>query len=403
MSGAQSSRRNLSAGWPTLAIMIGASVWGVIWFPLRTLASFGLTGTAAGAATSAAGCLFVLLLRRRSIATVRWHGVLPLLGLAAGVTNIGFVWGAIHGEVMRVLLLFYLTPAWTAIFAHFILHERLTWSGAALAALSLAGAVLMLWSPKLGVPLPGSAAEWAGLAGGMGFAMSNVLVVKTSRVLPQMKPEMRTAVIFGGAAIFGLIASFFEPMPTLHAGEPLARAVLLVLALGVLLGVNNMLVQYGLARVPANRASIIMLFEIVVTALSSWLLAGETPGPREWAGGACIVLASLLSSWVHRAQEARKRPRQIAHASAEASAIAHADAGLLDDESGHDDRDQNDKQMGDGRGDLDGKHSGNRSEDQTDSQNDDPAADKNDDKNANRHGSPGARPDGGQNGARAMV
>jgi hypothetical protein len=43
-----------------------------------------------------------------------------------------------------------------------------------------------------------------------------------------------------------------------------------------------------------------MLFEIVVTALSAWLFAGETPGPREWAGGACIVLASALSSWVHR-------------------------------------------------------------------------------------------------------
>jgi drug/metabolite transporter (DMT)-like permease len=314
------------------------------------------------------------------------------------VTNIGFVWGAIHGEVMRVLLLFYLTPAWTAIFAHFILHERLTWSGAALAALSLAGAVLMLWSPKLGVPLPGSAAEWAGLAGGMGFAMSNVLVVKTSRVLPQMKPEMRTAVIFGGAAIFGLIASFFEPMPTLHAGEPLARAVLLVLVLGVLLGVNNMLVQYGLARVPANRASIIMLFEIVVTALSSWLLAGETPGPREWAGGACIVLASLLSSWVHRAQEARKRPRQTAHASAEASAIAHADAGLLDDEVSR-------ESSAKGRDDASAsssKDDDHRREDDSDA-NGDPTADKSADKTVNHHDGHGARPDGGQNGTRAMV
>jgi drug/metabolite transporter (DMT)-like permease len=328
---------SLKTGWPTLAIMIGASVWGVVWYPLRTLAGLGLTGTAAGAATSAAGCLFVLLLRRRSIATVRWHRVLPMLGLAAGVTNIGFVWGAIHGEVMRVLLLFYLTPAWTAIFAHFILHERMTWPGAALAALSLAGAVLMLWSPRLGVPLPGSAAEWAGLAGGLGFAMTNVLVVKTSRVLPQMKAEMRTAVIFGGAAIFGALASLFEPMPVVYAGEPFARAVLLVILLGLLLSSNNMLVQYGLARVPANRASIIMLFEIVVTALSSWLLAGETPGPREWAGGACIVLASLLSSWVHRAQDARKGPAHaahMAHASADASAIAHADASRIDGDEG---------------------------------------------------------------------
>ena len=127
--------------------------------------------------------------------------LLPALALAAGITNLGFVWGAIHGQVMRVLLLFYLTPAWTALFAHFILHERLTWAGAGLAALSLAGAMTMLWSPQLGIPLPGNLAEWAGLAGGMGFAMSNVLILKTSRVLPDMKPEMRTATIFGGAAI----------------------------------------------------------------------------------------------------------------------------------------------------------------------------------------------------------
>jgi hypothetical protein len=169
---------------------------------------------------------------------------------------------------------------------------------------------------------------------GMGFAMSNVLVVKTSRVLPQMKPEMRTAVIFGGAAIFGALASCFEPLPVIHAGEPVAQIVLLVLVLGLLLSSNNMLVQYGLARVPANRASIIMLFEIVVTALSSWLLAGETPGPREWAGGACIVLASLLSSWVHRAQDAKRLNRQDAppaHESADASAIAHAQTSRIDE------------------------------------------------------------------------
>lgn len=314
--------RSLRAGWPTLAIMIGASVWGMVWYPLRMLAALGVTGTAASAATSAAGCAFVLLLRRRSIATVRWHWVLPLLALAAGVTNLGFVWGSIHGEVMRVLLLFYLTPAWTALFAHFVLDERLTWSGAALAALSLAGALLMLWSLKLGVPLPGNAAEWAGLAGGMGFAMSNVLVLKTSRVLPQMKPEMRTAVIFGGSALFSAFATVFEPMTAAPVGDLLARAVLLVMALGLVLASNNMLVQYGLARVPANRASIIMLFEIVVTALTAWLFAGETPGPREWAGGGCIVLASLLSSWVHRTRAVPARPDDDADGEAQDGAAA---------------------------------------------------------------------------------
>ncbi|MDR5738588.1 MULTISPECIES: DMT family transporter [unclassified Caballeronia] len=296
--------RRLHDALPTLAIMLGASVWGLVWYPMRVLASMGLTGTLASATTSGAACLCVLLLRRRSISTISWHWLLVALGLAAGMTSVGFVWGAIHGQVMRVLLLFYLTPAWTAVFAHFILNDRLTRADAALSLLSLAGAVTMLWSPALGLPLPANLAEWAGLMGGMGFAMSNVLVVRITRTMPRMKPEMRTAVIFGGAAVVASVASLFEPMPAPPAASQMGTVAFIVIGLGAVLAVNNVIVQIGLARVPANRASIIMLFELVVTALSSWLFAGEAPGPREWAGGACIVAACLLSAWVHR--QARK-------------------------------------------------------------------------------------------------
>jgi drug/metabolite transporter (DMT)-like permease len=291
---------SLRNAWPTLAIMMGASVWGMVWYPLRMLHALGVTGTAASALTSGAGCLFVLFVRRSALRTVRWHWLLPALALFAGITNLGFVWGAIHGQVMRVLLLFYLTPAWTAVFAHFILRDRLTRADAVLSLLSLAGAVTMLWSPELGLPLPADLAEWAGLMGGMGFAMSNVLTVRISRTLPDMKPEMRTAVIFGGSAIVASLVTIFEPMPTPPTASQLGMVAFIVIGLGVVLAVNNMIVQIGLARVPANRASIIMLFELVVTALSSWLFAGEVPGAREWAGGAIIVAACVLSAWVHR-------------------------------------------------------------------------------------------------------
>ncbi|HIH2749114.1 DMT family transporter [Burkholderia aenigmatica] len=293
---------------PTLAILIGASVWGLIWYPLRILASLGVTGTLASALTSLVAFLFVIVARHRTIATLRWHWVLPGIAVTAGVTNLGFVWGTIHGEVLRVMLLFYLTPAWTAIYAHFLLRERLTWAGAGLAALSIGGAMLMLWSPQLGLPLPASPAEWAGLAAGLSFAMSNVLVIKASRELPEMRAEMRTATLFGGAAVFGAIASLFEGIPAAPAGGHLGTAALIIVAIGVTMASNNLLVQYGLARVPANRASIIMLFEIVITALSAWVFANELPTAREWAGGVCIVLATLLSSRVHRAAPAPDKP-----------------------------------------------------------------------------------------------
>ncbi len=154
-------------------------------------------------------------------------------------------------------------------FAHFILRDRLTRADVALSLLSLAGAVTMLWSPKLGLPLPADLAEWAGLMGGMGFAMSNVLVVRLSRELPGMKPEMRTAVIFGGSALVASLVTLFEPMPTPPDAAHIGTVLFIVIGLGVVLAVNNMIVQIGLARVPANRVSIIMLFELVVTALSS--------------------------------------------------------------------------------------------------------------------------------------
>ncbi|WP_446903314.1 DMT family transporter [Burkholderia sp. YIM B11467] len=293
---------------PTLAILVGASVWGLIWYPLRILASLGVTGTLASALTSLVAFLFVIVARHRTIATLCWHWVLPGIAVTAGVTNLGFVWGTIHGEVLRVMLLFYLTPAWTAIYAHFLLRERLTWAGAGLAALSIGGAMLMLWSPKLGLPLPANPAEWAGLAAGLSFAMSNVLVIKASRELPDMRAEMRTATLFGGAAVFGAIASLFEGLPAAPAGGQLGVAALIIAAIGVTMAANNLLVQYGLARVPANRASIIMLFEIVITALSAWVFANELPTAREWAGGVCIVLATLLSSRVHRSAPAPDKP-----------------------------------------------------------------------------------------------
>ena len=74
-----------------------------------------------------------------------------------------------------------------------------------------------------------------------------------------------------------------------------AGAASVALALGCTIALTNVIVQFGLARVPANQAALIMLFEIVVAAISSWWLASEGLGAREIAGGLCIVAAGVLS------------------------------------------------------------------------------------------------------------
>ena len=47
---------------------------------------------------------------------------------------------------------------------------------------------------------------------------------------------------------------------------------------------------------PANRAIVILLFELVVAAAASYWLAGERLRPQDWIGGALIVVASLASA-----------------------------------------------------------------------------------------------------------
>ena len=70
---------------------------------------------------------------------------------------------------------------------------------------------------------------------------------------------------------------------------------LILVAIGVVLLVANVTVQFGLMRLRANQASVIFLFELVVAAIASWVLAGEAMGPREWIGGAMIIMASVFS------------------------------------------------------------------------------------------------------------
>jgi drug/metabolite transporter (DMT)-like permease len=49
--------------------------------------------------------------------------------------------------------------------------------------------------------------------------------------------------------------------------------------------------------VPANRAIVVLLFELVVAAVASYYLADEILRPRDWMGGSLIVAASLASGF----------------------------------------------------------------------------------------------------------
>ncbi len=284
-----------------LYILLGASIWGIAWYPYRLLNGWGLGSMLASSVTGAAAALLAAVALRRHFHTFRWSWLIPALALAAGVTNAGFVWGTVHGAVMRVLLLFYLTPLWTALLARLWLHERLGARGAILLVLALSGAGLMLGAGNAGVPWPGTPAEWSGLIAGLAFACNNVLSRLAGQRLPTMRAELRTVVVFAGCAVVGLPAAvLFDGAQAVPDVPAAADVWLLISGMATVLVAGNTMVQRGLQRLPANRAALLMLFEIVVAAVSSAWLTAERLSAQEMAGGACIILAGVLSGLSRR-------------------------------------------------------------------------------------------------------
>jgi len=286
------SKQNLL---PIASVFSGALVWGLIWYPFRVLQDAGVSGALATLLTYLLAMLCGAFMLPRVWRELRLHDGAgwwaAALLLSAGWTNFGYVLAVLHGEVMRVLLLFYLAPLWTILFSYWLLGERLNRYGYLIIALSISGAFVMLWEPRLGLPLPNNLAEWIGLSAGMGFALSNVV----SRRAAHLSVEAKSYSVWLGTALLT------APLLWWQGGLPDqllaidAQAWLILVLLGIVLCGTSYAVQYALAHLPANRAIILFLFELVVAAIASYFLADEAMQLRDWLGALLIVSASLLS------------------------------------------------------------------------------------------------------------
>ena len=136
-------------------MLSGALVWGLMWYPYRVLQEAGVSGELATLLSYTVALVLGLLVVGpvwRELRIAGWWGI--ALIAAAGWTNFGYVLAVLDGEVMRVLLLFYLAPLWTVLLSRWLLGEKLNCYGYAIVALSLAGAFVMLWNTQRGLPLP---------------------------------------------------------------------------------------------------------------------------------------------------------------------------------------------------------------------------------------------------------
>ena len=280
---------------PALVLVVNAFVWGVSWWPFRELQAAGLHPLWATAFIYTVSVALLLLVRPGAWRGFAGQPQLWLLLLAAGFTNVGFNWAVTVGDVVRVVLLFYLMPAWSVLLAWPLLGERPSAAVLLRLVLALAGVVVILHTPGASWPVPRSLADVLALSGGFSFALTNILL----RRLQRAPSATRIGAMFAGGAVAAALAGCVGmaqgvvPAPVLLSGEPLAMGLLLSLAFLA----GNAALQYSASRLPAQTTSLVMLSEVLFASLSAVLLGAARLAPNVWTGGALVVLAAAWSAW----------------------------------------------------------------------------------------------------------
>jgi drug/metabolite transporter (DMT)-like permease len=285
---------------PAAALVFNAFVWGVSWWPFRALHEAGVHPLWSTALVYSLSLLCVLVVRPRAVAAFARQPMLWLLAGAAGLTNVGFNWAVTIGDVVRVVLLFYLMPAWSVLLAWLLLGERPTAPAFGRLALALAGVATVLHVPGAGWPWPSGAADLLALMGGFSFALTNVLL----RRLHATAADARVLAMFGGGATLATTVALLGlaqgSVPALPALAPGWGALGLLLALGFLAG--NLALQYGAARLAAQTTALVMLSEVVFASLSSVALGASHLSPGVLLGGGMILAAAAWSAWPARSR-----------------------------------------------------------------------------------------------------
>ncbi|WP_353140858.1 DMT family transporter [Limnohabitans sp.] len=287
-----------------LALAFNALVWGLSWWPLRQLDADGLHPLWATACVFTLATVVLTLISPSGWRHFQQHPQLWWLMAASGLTNVGFNWAVTTGDVVRVVLLFYLMPTWSLLLAWWLLGERPTRGALARLGLALLGVILVLKTPDSPLPLPQDLPDVLALLSGFCFALTNIWLLR----LQHASESSRMLAMFGGGAFMALacavLATWTGVIPALNVVQPnMAQAATTwapyVAGLSVAFLVSNFTLQYGAARLSAHATAMVMMSEVVFASVSSVALGASALTWRIGLGGGMIVLAALLASHTH--------------------------------------------------------------------------------------------------------
>lgn len=274
-----------SPGFASASVFFAASAWGLYWIPIRYLEQLGFTGAWPVVMLNLPAALVLMLVvlsrwqRNRQFQSRAW-----LIGLFTGLAFGLYATGLIYSSVVRVTLLFYLTPVWATLIGMIWLGEKAHWSRWAAIVSGLLGLGLLMSG---GGNMPLNIGDLFGFFSGIFWAIGGALILRfgavplESSTMGQLSFTCITALVLG--ALLGGAA--LPPAALIAQALPLSALVSLLVilpSLAVLFWASRFLFP--------GRVGLLMMTEALVAVITASLfLPEEVMSALEWAGAILIM------------------------------------------------------------------------------------------------------------------
>ncbi|MFO1089906.1 MAG: DMT family transporter [Hyphomicrobiales bacterium] len=276
-----------------LACLLSGVVWGVFWVPLRALEDVGvhgIWGTVVFFAIPELGFLPVIFWRRDRIRS-GGAGLQATAFLSAASLTV-YAIAIMYTDVVRAMLLFYLTPLWSALLARIVLGEPITPVRMLAMAIAIVG-LLTIFGLGATFPVPQNVGDWLGFSSGLLWAITAVRLRgdRTNHSLDI------TACYFVWSVLIALTAALLvapEALPRVSQYGPLLPWLVPMMVFVVMPGAYA--AAWGPKYLNPGLVGILFMTEISVGATTAAIWSGDPFGWREFAGIILIAGAALLES-----------------------------------------------------------------------------------------------------------
>ena len=278
----------LKLSLPVVVLLFSSIGWGLTWLPLRYFERVGLDGPLMIFIAFSSAVLF--LLPRFMWQIKSWKKDLHLLLMIAvfgGIANLSFQSALYYGDVVRVMILFYLLPIWSVLGGRIFLGETIDALRMVTLASAIGGGFLILGGVGI-FTRPPDLIDMLAILSGFSFAMNN-LVFRAAQSIPVISKV--TAMFFGVTVFIGIFLVVDANPVDLPAPQTTALAVLYGV---VWLSLITFGTQWGVTHLDAGRASIIIVMELVVAVISAVIILGQVLSGSEMMGAALVIVAALL-------------------------------------------------------------------------------------------------------------